>query len=417
MCKAGGRRTGGRGDRKGTLLRGVLLAVVFSIPLSPYPPIPRLWAQQRDTTLERSQQRLLEIRRERERLQREMDRLRGRVHSLSTDVANIERQVDISGRIVGELDLQIETMGSQIDRTTAELIVTEDALAEKRAILQRRLTEIHKRGGLYAFQVLLAAESFGDLLSRYKYLYLISRQDRQLLRDVEQLRARFAGQRHDLLSQRTSLARRRDERTEESERLRVLMQQRQRSLRDSQAEQRRTEARLQQLARDESRLNNIIANLERRRRAAELARRTPSSPSRIRTTDIGSLDWPVTGEIVYNFGRQAIAGGGTITRNGIGIGAPVGTPVRVVQGGTVRLAANVGTYGQMVIVDHGGGTYSIYGQLSRIDVREDQAVDRGAVIGATGGAASDEGPHLYFEIRGGGGREHVDPIQWLRRRR
>jgi septal ring factor EnvC (AmiA/AmiB activator) len=346
-----------------------------------------------------------------------MDRLRGRVRTLTADVENIERQVDITGRIVGELDLQISAMGSQIDRTTAELIVTEDALAEKRAILQHRLTEIHKRGPLYTFQVLLAAESFGDLLSRYKYLYLVSRQDRQLLADVEALRARVALQREELLTQRSSLARRRDERTEESDRLRILIQQRQRSLRDSQAEERRTAARLAQLARDEARLNDLIAAFERRRRAAEAARRAPAAASRIRTSDIGQLDWPVTGEIVFNFGRQPGPGGGTITRNGIGIGAAVGTPVRVVQAGTVRLAQSLGTYGQTVIVDHGGGTYSIYGQLSRMDVRVDQTVERGQVIGASGGAAADEGPHLYFEIRGEGGREHVDPIQWLRRRR
>ena len=114
-----------------------------------------------------------------------MERLRGRVHSLSSELTNIERQVETTGRIVSELDLQINALGSQIERITADLIVAEDALAEKRAILDHRLAEIAKRGPLFAAQVLLAAESFGDLLSRYKYLYLVSRQDRQLVRDVD----------------------------------------------------------------------------------------------------------------------------------------------------------------------------------------------------------------------------------------
>lgn len=418
MRKAGDRGTGGRNHGKGW--SRLLVVLVFSVPLSPYPAVPRLSAQNPpapDTALQRSQDRLNEIRRERQRLQAEFDRLRGRVHTDSTELRNIERQVDISGRIVGELDLQISAMGSQIERTTAELLVTEDALSEKRAILQHRLTEIHKRGPLYTFQVLLSAESFGELLSRYKYLYLISRQDRSLLADVEDLRSRFATQRDDLVHQRSSLANRRDERTQESARLSVLIQQRQQSLRDSQQEQRRTALRLAQLARDETRLNDLIAAFERRRRAAEAARRAPPALSRIRTTDIGQLDWPAQGEIVYNFGRQAGPGGTTISRNGIGIGTPVGTPVRAVAPGTVLLATSVGTYGQMVIVDHGGGTYSIYGQLSRTDVRQNQEVSRLQVIGASGGANTDEGPHLYFEIRAGQGRTHVDPIQWLRRRR
>lgn len=368
-----------------------------------------------DTALERSQARLAEIRRERERLEADMDRLRGRVHNLSTELSNIERQVQISGRIVGELEIQVQAMGSQIDRTTTDLIVAEDALAEKRAILQHRLEQVYKRGPLYTAQVLLAAESFGDLLSRYKYLYLVTRQDRQLVADVEALRSRVAEQRDGLLRLRNTLANRRDERAVETERLRELEQQRETSLRQSREEQRRMEQRLQQLARDEARINDIIAALERRRRAAEAASRAPATPSRIRTADLGRLDWPVEGEIVYNFGRQPGPGGTTIRWNGIGIAAPAGTPVRSIAAGTVRVSQQLGTYGLSVIVDHGGGNYSLYGQLQTSDVRVGQAIERGQVIGRSGGTNSDQGPHLHFEVRGEGGQAQ-DPVQWLRRR-
>ena len=129
----------------------------------------RLAAQQpgADTALANSQERLIEIRRERQQLQAEMERLRSQVHSLSSEVDNLRQQVRTTGRIVSELDLQIAEMGSEIGRKTADLIIAQDALAEKRAILEHRLIEIAKRGPLYEVQVLLAAESFGDLLSRY----------------------------------------------------------------------------------------------------------------------------------------------------------------------------------------------------------------------------------------------------------
>jgi septal ring factor EnvC (AmiA/AmiB activator) len=379
---------------------------------------PSLAAQQpaADTALQRSQDRLAEIRRERARLQEEMDRLRGRVHNLSSELSNIDRQLQISGRIVGELDLQVRAMGSQIERTTADLIIAQDALAEKRAILQHRLAEIYKRGPLHAVQVLLAAESFGDLLSRYKYLYLVSRQDQQLVNDVEALRNRVADQRNGLLNLRNTLANRRDERAEETERLRLLEQQRESSLRLSQRDQRRMEQRLQQLARDEARVNDIIANLERRRRAAEAAGTAAAAPSRIRTADLGRLDWPVDGEIVYTFGRQPGPGGTTIRWNGIGIAAPAGSPVRSIAAGTVRISQQLGTYGLSVLVDHGGGNYSLYGQLQAADVRVGQTVERGQQVGRVGGANSDQGPHLHFEVRGQGGQAQ-DPVQWLRRRR
>jgi murein hydrolase activator len=393
---------------------GVLLAAALCVAALAPAPARAQQPPAQDTSLQRSRERLVEIRRERERLQTDMERLRGRVHSLSSELANIERQVETTRRVVSELDLQINALGSQIERITADLIVAEDALAEKHAILDHRLAEIAKRGPLFAAQVLLAAESFGDLLSRYKYLYLVSRQDRQLVRTVTALRDRVAEQRNDLLNVRTDLARRRDERSAENERFRQLEQARERSLRESQREQRLTEQRLQQLARDEARLNDMIGALERRRRAAE-ASGTATAPSRITTSDLGQLDWPVTGDIIYRFGRQQLANNTTIRQNGIGIATPPGTPVRAVAAGTVSIAQQLGTYGPSVVLDHGGGFYSVYSYLSDIAVRQGQRVEKGATIGRSGGENSDQGPHVEFQIRGPGGQA-LDPIEWLRRR-
>ena len=141
-----------------------------------------------------------------------------------------------------------------------------------------------------------------------------------------------------------------------------------------------------------------------------------STPSRITTSDLGQLDWPVTGDIIYNFGRQQLANNTTIRQNGIGIATPVGTPVRAVAAGTVSIAQQLGTYGQSVVLDHGGGFYSVYSYLSDIAVRQGQRVEKGAVIGRSGGENSDQGPHVEFQIRGPGGQA-LDPIAWLRRRR
>jgi septal ring factor EnvC (AmiA/AmiB activator) len=401
------------GPRRALAAAGVLWLFLGALASAACP----LAAQQptTDSSLQNSRDRLNEIRRERARLEQEMERLRGRVHSLSSELSNIERQVQTTGRIVSELDLQIGALGTDIEQRTADLIVAEDALAEKRAILEHRLVEISKRGPLFAAQVLLAAESFGDLLSRYKYLYLASRQDRQLVHLVTELRDRVAQQRDALLNVRTDLARRRDERAEENARYRELEQRRERSLQQVQRQQRQNAARLQQLARDEARVNELIATLERRRRAAEAAG-TPTGPARITTADLGQLDWPVSGDIIFSFGRQQLPNNTTIRRNGVGIGVDAGTPVRAVAAGTVRVAQALGTYSLSVLVDHGGGYYSLYAQLSAIDVRVGQSIRKGDVVGRSGGANSDEGPHLYFEIRGPGGQA-LDPVTWLRRQR
>jgi septal ring factor EnvC (AmiA/AmiB activator) len=136
------------------------------------------------------------------------------------------------------------------------------------------------------------------------------------------------------------------------------------------------------------------------------------APSSIRTTDIGRLDWPVNGSFLYRFGRSVNANNTTTRWNGIGISAPVGTMVKSVSAGTVAYAGQMGTYGNTVILEHGGGDYSVYGSLDRIDVRKGVRVIKGQTLGTVGISDPALGPHLHFEIRRGG--PAVDPAEWLR---
>jgi septal ring factor EnvC (AmiA/AmiB activator) len=101
--------------------------------------------------------------------------------------------------------------------------------------------------------------------------------------------------------------------------------------------------------------------------------------------------------------------------NGLGIGAALGTSVKSIAAGEVVLAEQVGTYGPTVIVQHGGGDYSVYGSLGRIDVRKGQDVQKGQVLGTVGSADPDLPPHLHLEIRPKG--RAVDPLEWLRAQR
>src|SRR5205823_4799214 len=167
------------------------------------------------------------------------------------------------------LDRQINGLSDQIDRTTVDLLLAQDALEEKRAVLERRLVDIYKRGPLYAYQVLLAAETFGDLLSRYKYLFLVSQQDRLLKNDMSKLRNRIARERQTLVDARDALGRRKTERTDELQRYLTLEHTREASLRETRRSAREAAERLSQLERDERGLNDRVAALERARREAE----------------------------------------------------------------------------------------------------------------------------------------------------
>jgi septal ring factor EnvC (AmiA/AmiB activator) len=374
-------------------------------------------AHAQNTELESSRRRLEEIRRERDRLQEQQQRLQGQAHDVRDELSNLERQRESTGRIVSEIERQIGGLASQLDRSSAELILAEDNLAERRAVLQRRLVDIYKRGTLYTFQALLAAESFGDLLARYKYLYLTSRQDQALVTDVELLRNRVASERNKILDVRTQLDRSREEREAEYAKYTELARARARRLEALQRPARSTERRLSVLQKDEARLNGLLAALERARRddAARGLRGAVTGPGSITTADLGNLDWPVEGTIVYRFGRDTLPSGGIIRWNGIGIATTVGTPVHAVEAGKVRLVGQFGTYGLTIVLEHGNGYYSVYSHLQSATVKLGATITKGQAIATVGGANSDYGPHLHFEIRGEN-QVALDPAAWLRRR-
>ncbi|HXQ30096.1 MAG TPA: peptidoglycan DD-metalloendopeptidase family protein [Gemmatimonadales bacterium] len=386
-----------------TGLCGALLAVAAAA----YAQLPQPLEQQ----LQDNERRLEDIRRERSAITTQLEELRTQAHSLVDEVANLEHQAETTNRIVNELDRQIGELSTAIEQMTVDLVLAEDALAAKRAVLERRLVDIYKRGPLYPYQVLLASETFGDLLSRYKYLYLVSRQDRQLANDLSQLKNRIARERRGLLDARDEMDRRKAERTEELERYLALEREREASLAETRRSSRAAAERLSELDRDEHTLNDRIAALERARREAEA--RGAAAGAAITTADLGKLDWPVAGRLVYQFGTATGPNNTRIPWHGIGIGAAAGTPVKAVAAGTVSLAGPLGTYLTSVLLDHGGGFYSFYGDLRDATVATGDRVQRGQVIGHVGGDSSDQGPHLHFEIRGQGGIA-LDPLNWLK---
>ncbi|MEO8449566.1 MAG: peptidoglycan DD-metalloendopeptidase family protein [Gemmatimonadota bacterium] len=373
--------------------------------------------------LDKSKRRLEEIRAEREQLRRDQERLQSLVRDTDRELENIERQRETTNRIVNELEHQIGGLGGQVDNSSTQLALAEDNLADRRAVLERRLVDIYKRGPLHTWQVLLSSESFSDLLSRYKYLYLSSRQDRTLVQDVERLRNRIKLQRGELVGIREQLDRSRAERESELKSYRELALERGGRLKKLKQNTAATTQRLSALARDENQLNEVLAGLERARRttpgrptpAPTTANPTPGATG-LTTSDIGRLSWPVEGRIVHQFGSDTLPSGARITRHGISITAQAGSPVSAVAAGKVVLLQRLGTYGLSVILEHPNGYYSLYMQLGATGVKVGDDVGKGQVIGTVGGENTPEGSHLYFEIRGEN-QIALDPTDWLKKRR
>lgn len=163
----------------------------------------------------------------------------------------------------------------------------------------------------------------------------------------------------------------------------------------------------------------IRAEEEARRRAEELKRlaaeaeRNKTEPEDIPTPEplpppesVGGLGWPTNGIVTSGFGPRW----GRM-HNGLDIASGTGTAVYAAQGGTVVQSSAYGGYGNMVVIDHGGGFTTVYAHLSEYAVSSGQSVGRGTLIGAMGCSGSCTGPHLHFETRINGVPQ--DPLLYL----
>ena len=106
---------------------------------------------------------------------------------------------------------------------------------------------------------------------------------------------------------------------------------------------------------------------------------------------------PVTGRITSRYGEKSSLRRSTHT--GLDIACVTGTDIKVVSGGTVSFAGKKGSYGNLIIVDHGNGVETWYGHCSKLYAKVGQTVEAGDIIAAVGSTGNSTGPHLHFEIR------------------
>ena len=161
-------------------------------------------------------------------------------------------------------------------------------------------------------------------------------------------------------------------------------------------------------------LSDKAARLERllQRLAQASAAQAPDPSGGIRPWK-GVLDWPARGTLIETFGRHRHPKFDAWTfSNGIALGLPAGTPVRAVYSGRVIYAQWLAEYGNLVILDHGDGVFSLYAWLQSIAVSPGAAVAAGSSIGAAGWGPGRDDPGLYFEVRDH--QKANDPVAWLR---
>jgi septal ring factor EnvC (AmiA/AmiB activator) len=338
-------------------------------------------------------------------LETEADRLAGEARTLLGDLRKLEVERELQQERVREAQAAIAGGRTAIEASNERLAALEQQRVSQLPDLQAQLVDIYKRGRAGYARLLFGStgvREFGRATRAVAALMNINqqrvaehqrtldalRQERAMLdeelealqaREAEALQAQTAANR--ALASRAALVAQIDARRDLNAQLAGELQ----------------------VAHD--RLQQQLAGLGSGRAVEPVA--IPIAPFR------GALDWPVAGRISGRFGQRSGRFGDPSTRNGIEIAALEGSPVRAIHSGTVSYADPFTGFGNLVIVDHGANTYSLYGYLASMTVARGTAVDSGTEVGRAGSAPA--GPAaVYLEIRVDG--RSVDPVQWLKPR-
>ena len=327
----------------------------------------------------------------------------------------IEKNISASGRYMDMLQKQIDTTEKTLGLLNDSLVMAEAGLYSAREAMKRRLRSAYMTGDINKLQVLFTAKSPLEFVHRVRFFQDLNRYDKQLAASIrgsiatvnekktahEESRVKLVKLLADKKTEQVALV------EEESERRAVLQ--------DVRTKKEASAAMVAELEEAHRGLNALITMLEeRRKKAKEEDERQALINFEKRK---GKLGWPVRGEVTAKFGRVVHPVYKTVTDNdGIDIAAKRGTPVRNVAPGTALIGSilykdgpSLRGLGRYVIVDHGGGYYTIYAYLDEITVKHEQKIDAGDEIGKSGSRYSE--PKLSFKIKKM--VESLNPEEWL----
>lgn len=274
-----------------------------------------------------------------------------------------------------------------------------------------RAVRYYKEGTLLDLEILLSAKSFNQALVWLKYRKRIMEADRRRISALKKQREEIAAQ-TDLL--RKSWKRQRaliSEKKKEQRNLAIQRNKRKRLLKKIRDNKKIYAQKLKEYQEAEAAIKSLIRSKEKTRTATATRRSEISHFAALK----GKLPWPTRGKIIGHYGRVRNKKLHTIQENiGIDIRAPFGASVRSSADGVVTAITWQRGRGNILIIDHYGGYYTVYAHLSEIDVMPGQKVRQGEKIGKVGNSGSLSGPMLHFEIWKN--TKIINPELWLRKR-
>jgi murein DD-endopeptidase MepM/ murein hydrolase activator NlpD len=371
-------------------------------------------------------------------LSEQQQTLDGKISSLRTKISYAKNKEGILASQISAATDEISSLEGDIESLGAELVTLEADLADHRArlavlqarferqtrhleqlkrdrakaqrILEQRLVELYEEGEVDNIAILLQVESLNDFVQQLDFMNEVGRHDQRIAATLERLKVDMAKARRETGAIRAEVAeatRVIEAKAAEAAAARTALLARQSSLaaaKDSKTalladvEGARHEA--------EEDLDSMLAasaSLAAQIRASQAP--APTSGGGDSTPSSSGFIWPVNGTVTSGFGMRW----GRM-HEGIDIAAPTGTAIHAAAAGTIIFAGVMSGYGNIVVIDHGGGIATAYGHMSAIWAGGG-SVSQGQSIGAVGCTGHCTGPHVHFEVRVNG--SPVDPMGYL----
>jgi len=299
---------------------------------------------------------------------------------------------------IDSYELQKQEINMQIAEKEQEIVDLEAEIDKNNTLLEERLRVMYKNGTAGYLEVILDADSIIDALTRLDMIQLIVKSDVELLKSIEQ-------QKKEVEELHLTLETKRFELTAVINDLASKKQEVEIASRSKISYMASIQSNLKEIQRQEAAMEEQSAQIEKDILAAQRAVEYAG----------GEMLWPAPGNyrVTSSFGGRTDPITGVWTNHGgTDIAGPYGAPIVSANSGVVLYAGWHYSYGNYVIVDHGGGISTLYGHASKLLVSKGQKVTRGDIIALVGSTGYSTGNHLHFEVRINGVR--TQPMDYLK---
>ncbi len=351
-------------------------------------------------------------------LEAEIKDIDAQLNETQQQIDDLQEQIDSTQDKIDSIQERIQQLASSLAKKQAELVEATNKLDQLSKVLTKRARNYYKNGAISIFAVLLKARSFSDLLHRANFLGRIVNQDAELVKQIKLTKARIEQAKKAIEADKAATENSKAKLVEEKNNLSSLIAKQQERKRDLDNQLSSKKSTLEKIGSEQQQLEAEIAaeeqaaaNLKRYIAAYQNQHSGGATPSRgaprSGQPSAQGFIWPAAGPVTGSFGENR----GNHIHAGIDIAAGYGSQVVAAKSGTVVYAGWMSGYGNLVVIDHGGGVTTRYAHNSSIEVGIGQYVNQGQEISRVGSTGFSTGPHLHFEIRING--SPVNPLSYL----